>query len=307
MALVITSCTNRKRRPVSPGLHMADLSAAPIEDLASDWGERLSKAPLRYSASEVYGGRNFQEARAAAVKLHARLVVVSAGLGLIDASTSIPAYGCTILVGARDSVQQRVSGEFSVASWWRALAGASTFSVSLKDVVRQESGPLLVALSEAYLEMLAPELMALSPPDLERVRIFTGSPIERTPPALRAFRMPYDHRLDGPDSSVPGTRSDFASRALSHFAGLGRGGASEASVAEDADAVRSAIKSWRAPPKFERKRLDDQEVLVLIEQHWDRAGGSSTRLLRLFRDELAIACEQSRFAALARQVRESRK
>ena len=307
MALVITSCTNRKRRPVSPGLHMADMSAAPLEDLASHWGQRLSKEPLRYLASEVYGGRNFQEARTAATKLHAKLIVVSAGLGLIKASTPIPAYGCTVLVGARDSVQRRVSGEFSIAAWWHALAGSSAFSIPLENEVRQETGPLLIALSEVYLELLAPELMALPPSDLHRVRIFTGSPIERTPPMFRPFRMPYDHRLDGPDSSIPGTRSDFASRALSHFVELGRGAVPDASLEDDAAVVESAIAPWRAPVRLERQRRDDRAMLALIERYWNQAGGSSTRLLRFFRDELDIACEQSRFAALARQVRESRK
>lgn len=42
-----------------------------------------------------------------------------------------------------------------------------------------QSGPLLVALSEAYIEMLAPELIALPSDDLARVRIFTASPAAR--------------------------------------------------------------------------------------------------------------------------------
>src|SRR3546814_11604409 len=48
--------------------------------------------------------------------------LVSAGLGLVEASTPIPAYGCTVLVGADDGIQSRVDGTFSIASWWRALS-----------------------------------------------------------------------------------------------------------------------------------------------------------------------------------------
>ena len=43
-----------------------------------------------------------------------------------------------------------------------------------------------------------------------------------------------------------------------------------------------------------------------MREHWDAVGGSSSRLLRLFRDDLNIACEQGRFAALARVIRAER-
>src|SRR3546814_11842009 len=94
--------------------------------------------------------------------------LVSAGLGLVEASTPIPAYGCTVLVGADDGIQSRVDGTFSIASWWRALSSSSHLSRSLEALMYDQSGPLLVALSEAYTEMLAPELIALPCDDLAR-------------------------------------------------------------------------------------------------------------------------------------------
>lgn len=306
MTLVITGCTNRKRRFVQPGLHMGSFGAEPLVDLATRWCERLNSEMLRHPAYEIYGGRGFQEARSAAALLDADLLVVSAGLGLIDAAAHVPPYSCTVLDGAADAVKSRVSDEFTIEAWWRALSGASTFSVSLKDLARTQPGPLLISLSETYLEMLAPDLATLPGPARGRIRIFTGAPLDRVPPSLREFRMPYDARLDGPDSNLPGTRSDFASRALAHFVGMGRGFMPQAPVADDAEAVRTALATWRAPGKFDRKRYDDDAMTVLIARHWDDAGGSSSRLLRYFRDELHIACEQSRFAMLVRQVRENR-
>lgn len=239
--------------------------------------------------------------------VEAKLIIISAGLGLFEASTRIPAYGCTVLVGADDGIRSRVDGNFSIASWWRALSSSSHLSRSLEDFVRGQPGPLLVALSEAYIEMLAPELIALPPNDLARVRIFTASPAARLPDALRPFRMPYDDRLNGPDSPCRGTLNDFASRALAHFVGVGRGTVPQASLDADVAAVRSVLGSWRAAQKFDRARHDDETMLKLIAEHWESAGGSASRLLRYFRDELDIACEQSRFAALARRVRETRK
>lgn len=286
---------------------MASLPNANLDDLAGAWRQRLANEKIRQPATGVYGGRNFQEARSAADELGATLLIVSAGLGLIDAATAIPAYGCTIVVGAEDSVRSRVTDRFSLKAWWTAISKASVFSVDLARLVNQAEGPILIALPETYLEMLAPDLTALFPSAQERIRIFTGAPIDRLTPALRPYRMPYDNRLDGPDSPRPGTLSDFASRALAHFVALGRGRSPQAALADDAEAVRSDLSSWRRPETFSRQRHDDKAMLELINRHWDDNGGSSSRLLRFFRDELDIACEQSRFAGLARQVRGRRK
>jgi hypothetical protein len=118
--------------------------------------------------------------------------------------------------------------------------------------------------------------------------------------------MPYDDRLDGPDSTNRGTRSDFAGRALRHFAELTRGEPQGHSAAEHAAKVSATLDGWRMPAKVARIRHDDAALLDLIRAHWDAERGSSSRLLRRFRDDLGIACEQGRFAKLAREVRSER-
>lgn len=302
MAMVITTCTNRKRKPIPRALHISDLDAAPLDAIATLWSQRLSAATERFPASAIYGGRAFQEAAQAAQDIDARLLVVSAGLGLIDASSAVPPYACTALVGAGDSVADRVMDQFSLRAWWETLRRASPFAAPLASFAVNDHGPILAALSDAYLAMIADEIAELPPPVLARVRIFTRTQPSRVAPALRSLVMPYDDRLDGPDSSVRGTRSDFASRALRHFVSLKRTG----SAAEDAHAVETALTDWRMAPKFERDRHDDAALLAMIRRHWEAVDGSSSRLLRFFRDDLGIACEQSRFAGLARQVREER-
>ena len=229
----------------------------------------------------------------------ARLLVVSAGLGLVEAAAEVPPYACTVSVGAADSVAARVTGAFRVEDWWGALREASPFSRSLTDLIVKEDGPVLIALSETYLSMVAQELCSLPTSALARVRLFTRTPRARVAPALLPFLMPYDDRLDGPDSPVRGTRSDFAARALHHFVRLGNAG----SVVDDGAAVGRALSGWRMPARPMRIRRDDEELLGLMRRHWGEVGGRSSQLLRLFRDDLGIACEQSRFAMLARRVR----
>jgi len=300
VTLVITNCTNRKRRPVPRALHISDVDAAPLAAVAACWCERLSTAPERFPASAIYGGRAFQEAASAALELDARLLVISAGLGLIDANSNVPPYACTVLVGAGDSVVNRITDRFSIARWWDALREASPFAIPLARFVTEDEGPILAALSDAYLAMIAEELVSLPKARRERLRIFTRAPLKRIATDLHPFVMPYDDRLDGPDSSVRGTKGDFASRALRHFASLG----SSDSASEDAAAVESALSSWRLPPMIDRVRHSDAELLAMMRTHWDAVDGSSSKLLRFFRDDLGVACEQGRFAALARQVRE---
>ena len=306
MTLVITTCTNRKRKPVPEALRMADLPPAEVDVLARQWSQRLAAEPTRFLAKDIYGGRGFREASAAAELLDSRLLVVSAGLGLIDVSTAVPPYACTVLVDTPDSVRSRVIGAFSVECWWERLCKASPFAVALDEAIRDADGLVCAALSDAYIEMISEDLLALPTSMLGRLRLFTRARLDRIPAALQPFVMPYDDRLDGPDSSNRGTRSDFAGRALRHFAELIRGEPQGRSAAEHAAMVSTMLSDWRLPTKVDRIRHNDAALLDLIRAHWDAERGSASRLLRRFRDDLGIACEQGRFAELARHVRSER-
>src|SRR6478752_1380228 len=147
VTLVITSCTSRKRKLIADDLHMGALPSAHLTELAADWAARLKATEPRYRALDVYRGRGFREAVLSAEALDAHLMVVSAGLGLIDGSTLIPPYGCTILTGADDSIDSRAAGSFGVAEWWALVTDLSPFAVALQDVVGEIGGLILLALS----------------------------------------------------------------------------------------------------------------------------------------------------------------
>src|SRR3546814_12536893 len=67
--------------------------------------------------------------------------------------------------------------------------------------------------------MISDELAHLPKSARTRLRSLTGAPAARVDPRLHPWLMPYDDRLDGCDSPLPGTSSDFASRAAHHFVG----------------------------------------------------------------------------------------
>lgn len=303
MTLVIATCTNRKRKPIHRSLHASALPRAPIASLATEWVGRLVNAAELFSVRSIYGGRSFKEALLASELLNAQLMVVSAGLGFVSSDARVPPYACTVLGNAPDSIAARVEGDYSAAGWWQALGEKSPYSQPFQQVMSETDGVICAALSGSYIEMIADDLCGLPPAVLTRLRLFTRAPLDRIPQALRPFAMPYDDRLDGPDSLLGGTRSDFAGRALRHFAEYIATPADMRSAAEHSAAVSIALANWRPAVPIDRTRLDDASLLELIRVHWDSENGSTGRLLRRFRDELGIACEQRRFSDLAHQIR----
>ena len=307
MVVVITNCTNRKRRPVTSGLSAASLAVGDLASVAEEWGRRLQCPAPRFPVLDLYGGRSFQEAKASATSIRANLFIVSAGLGLIDAAGEIPSYACTVATGAVDGIGPKVLGDFSSADWWALLNQVSPFTIKLADVFSGNGSELfLAALSDSYIRMLSPDLLALADNDLLKLRLFTRAPLEGIPDRLHQCVMPYDDRLDGPQSLVRGTRSDFAGRSLRHFTDYVLPGTEDFTAQQHRKSVELAMAGWSFPISVERGRLSDDQILDLLNKHWEEARGSTSVLLRLFRDKLNVACEQSRFATLARHVRMER-
>lgn len=292
---VITTCTNRKRLGAALSISAADLPAGSTRAVAVEWSRRVSASPRVALARKLYGGRAFRDADMASSGLGGGLWIVSAGLGLIDADTAAPAYGLTSVRGHPDCVLGKIDG--GAADWWAALTQHSPVHVDIPG----GDGPILAALSAPYLAMIGPEWATWPESQLKRLRIFS-----KTSPAgrLAAAWMPYDDRLDSTGLDRAGTQSDFAQRALRHFAetfGEGTGHAKD-----DAVLVSNALSGLRARLVPERKRMDDEALLVLIDAEWDSVGGRSSRMLRRLRDELGVACEQTRWKLLFQKVAQAR-
>ena len=91
-----------------------------------------------------------------------------------------------------------------------------------------------------------------------------------------------------------------AQRALRHFVHILRGHILPLDSAREQ--VRLAMNALVKPTVPKRERKSDAEIAELIEQNWARLNGSGAALLRYLRDEALVACEQSRFAMLRRDV-----
>jgi hypothetical protein len=233
--------------------------------------------------------------------------VISAGLGAVMDDDRVPPYGLSVTSRTADCVFSRITEPVGLRDWWAAISARSPFGRPLAEIIASSEGAVIVALSQTYLLMIEGDLAGLPRADLGRLRILTRAPRDCIAKSLRDQLMPYDNRLDGPDSPNRGTLADFASRAAHHFARHVVAGDPGGSVEAHRAAVRLAVASWRAPLSFDRVRQDDDTIIEVIRAQWDRANGQSSKLLRILRDELNIACEQGRFVMLMNKLRDERK
>jgi hypothetical protein len=138
---------------------------------------------------------------------------------------------------------------------------------------------------------------ALDGMDATSLRLF-GAGLDRVlSHRLRSSLLPYDDRLD---AVIPGLRSDFAQRALTHYAvSIGIQGTLE----EDHRAVEHALAGVQrpmSPPR--RQQLNDDALRAVIRELLPEIGMRRTPMLRHLRDKRGLACEQERFRRLFEQV-----
>jgi hypothetical protein len=292
---IVTICANQKRFKAGPNTTPAALAPAPQAALASTWLDLIGATAPVAAATDLYGGRAFGLARDLAAVAGTKLFIVSAGFGLVPGSQRLPAYSLTVARQDPDSIQGKAVGPFDPAAWFEALT-AGPYSVAWRDVFSEGVGRVLVALTKPYAEMATPALAKLPASDLCRLRLFGAGLGAVLPTALKPYLLPYDDRLD---TLFPGTRSDFAQRALVHF--VQNVAVADGDSATDAARARALLAAAKAPSRPERRAATDEALLNLIRARLSPRA-SASRLLRQLRDEDQIACEQGRFARLFRQA-----
>jgi hypothetical protein len=264
-----------------------------VEEYATRWVEHAQAHPNQVVPGDLYCGRGYGEALSAAQKLGADLYTVSAGFGLLQDDHTIPPYNFT-------STNLAKLNE-SPATWWQAINQARQTHGVLTETLMDDSLDLaLLSISTSYMKLIEHELSNLPEKALKKVRLIIGY---KPPSSLQANTVLYDSRLDGPDSSLRGTRADFNSRALRHFVENVALKTNNHSIANHRKLADALLTPMRSPSIPKRQKATDDEIKNLIRGYWAESGGRSGTSLRILRDKAGVACEQGRFAELFRQVR----
>ncbi|MEI8574766.1 hypothetical protein U737_15130 [Methylomonas sp. LW13] len=296
--LIITNCTNRKRLEPPPECSIGQYDPGNVDELAGRWLTQLAKVDKKTSAEWLYCGRVFAEVKSATTLLNAKLLVASAGLGLIEASNEVPTYSSTISKGNGDYVLDKLI-EGSVSDWWDALNRKSPFSVALNT---RPYELVLIAMSYPYFKLIQNQLIALNDTEKSKLRLFLRVNRSDVSSCLLPYLMPYDERFDGQEGPNRGTLNDFPQRALRHFAESILPISSINSSEIHTFLVEEVLKELQPHKNVAGVRFSDEEMTCLIQEQWSESFTSPTKMLRFFRDSLGIACEQKRFQRLFHNV-----
>ena len=304
--IVITACSNRKRHTPSEQLRARTLPNGTLEQTAERWWAHVESASETHYAKDLYCGRSFREAELASEIKAGPLYVISAGLGLVRPDQKIPAYDLTLSRTSEDFIKKKIVEPIDDTEWWAAINATHGASTPLANLIHEHDNlVVLMACSEGYIRLIAEDLCALCPVDQLRLRIIGPQDLSAIPDRLHMNVMPYGESFDGPDSPISGTKNDFAQRALRHFI---EQILPASPLIDDPEQHRKAITlvaaNWQMPTRIQRAQKSDEEIIELVQSMWDRAKGSSGRMLRILRDQEQVACEQGRFAKLFKQAKE---
>ena len=300
---VATNCTNRKRFDSIRALQGQYLPRDVTREVADEWVRRVKGAKLACTAGELYQGRAFTEAKAAARSIEADLYIVSAGLGLVHSRREVPSYNLTVTERSSNNVLNRCTDVPDAEDWWQAVnASFHTQSLSSR-IARSSHDYWLIAIPKTYYRMLRTDLARLDRKDLERIRLFGPREHSANDVVLQGTLISMDDRLDGPDSQIRGTRGDYAQRAMAFFIQNVLMQTPDGDVASHRRATAGLLRNMAWPEQIpKRPSATDEQICRKLDQSWGKGKGQSTKLLRILRDDLSIACEEGRFRRLFHSV-----
>jgi hypothetical protein len=297
VAAIIACCSGLKRALPASDLMQHALPRGTQAAVQNEWLRRLSvTSPLALTpARELYRGRSVQRLDQSATKHDASLFIISAGLGFIPAKRLIPSYDLTLSEDAPTSIRDQIEGQFEPALWWDAVV-RGRFSESAR-ALPGGKGRILIALSKPYATLVNQWLASLDSTVVSRLRLFGSGLIRCLPSTLAAQYIDYDLRLD---AIQPGTRHDFASRALAHFSELITS-VPTGNVSNDQRLVCNAMEGASAPMRPLRDRMADDQLTLLVTK-LANANLTMGQALSKLRDSFGVACGENRFRRIFEEV-----
>jgi hypothetical protein len=284
---IVTTCTNRKKKSSHPLLDGESLIGGRQRDVQVDWLERIRKAPREHLVRDIYCGRGYSEIKKIALQHNASFLVISGGYGLLSSWEKIASYNITLSGSSENNVLGKVIFDiFDYNKWWQSLN--QDYNVLTTTIKSEPETRYLICVSSSYWKLIESDLGCLK--NYENVRVISHSSIN-LPLWAKNIWLPYDERFDGPDSPLPGTRSDFPQRVCSHYL---KNIMPNSKMHNDIETVRWYMEKFRSPVKHTRKRINDTVMLDLMVSKLKKESMTCSLMLRWLRDDELVSCEQSR-------------
>ena len=292
--LSITHCSASKS--FVPDLKVSDLDLNnTFKQTQSNWSRLIENSVPKCFAKDLYRGGGYKT-----LSKHIKsqeFYTISAGLGLINSSDTIPSYECTISIGKPGSISEYFNGRDDFKKWWEFLLSTKYSSGSIFKNTK-DADLIFISVTADYLKMIVDDLKNIK----KQFYIFTGSKDLAIELGFQNNLMPYNEVFDGPEGSLRGTNRDFAQRSHADF--LRR-----LELYNNFDkafcSVEHDMKTWIPPVKHNNTKKTDEEISSFIQIYKSKFRNEK-ELLRHFRYELKIACEEKRFKKLYKLFKESR-
>ena len=300
---IITNCSKRKKQKAPQGLMATNLKPGTLGQVSNEWAKNVNESTLsEFAAKDQYVGRSFKEVKKIEQVQKFDWYIISAGLGLIPSEKEIPSYDLTITNGSSNSIVQKLKCNSGISDWWKKVNEVfEQGSFPIAELIDQNKDTLfLIALTKSYFNMISVELNKIH--DNSYIRLFGYIDSNNLDPSIKRFFLPYNSSFDGPDSENIGIKNDFPRRVMRHYVEQVITQLDEPDFEKEAKIVEEYL-SIKAPPiKLNNKKFADEYIIGKIKEYNRETYPSHRKLLKHFRHELGIACEESRFKTLFREV-----
>lgn len=302
MIFIISSCTNSKKIVAEPSLSISNFSDQfSIKEASEKWNSIIKQNDFESClARELYKGVAWQYSlkthKLLSTHLPSKLLVASAGYGLIEADQTISSYDSTFTSNTKNSVSKfkNYSSIHSNILWWNSI---NKFSIN--DF--PNNSRLFIILPFNYLLATQTFIHELVNRFKDKVFIFTASQ-KPMPILINPYIIKFDSRFDTFHKGVKSTLLQRATHWLVNEIVNHNLSLTHTVLQTHIDKTLENYEKIEIPI---RKKISENEIKSqIISMVTENKVNSASVGLRFFREN-GFACEQKRFSRLFNEVKGS--
>lgn len=285
MIYIISNCTSAKK--IIPNqLNLFRNYNNIVENIVLSWKNNLNNSNINIEAKELYKGVTWKAVldceKEFSIKFQTRLLIASAGYGLIDSKKIISPYGITFSKNKLDSVNKYFLNE----TWWTYINEFSIFEF-------KNSSAIFICLSKEYIEATKKYIEELI--NLYTNKVFIINITKNSDLKFKRNYLNFDNRFN---SYEPGTLINLSQRALRWLSQEIVRNNLELNHITLQKHINIFLNQFNYIPLKKGKRIQDLELKIIIKNIiLEEKIYSATKALSNLRQK-GFSCEQIRFKNL---------